>query len=88
MSADLQPHQPALRPSHGGQRSSVLGTPQRAALRIRSGKRSEVNAELQVTPAGLLSIGGLVGMILFGSAMIVLAAGQARARASGKMNAS
>jgi hypothetical protein len=84
MTGDLQPHHAELRPSEDRQAPGVLDTPQRAALRFRWGERSEVNADVQVTPAGLLSIGGLVSMILLGSAVIVRAAGQARARASGK----
>ncbi|WP_231028642.1 hypothetical protein [Sphingomonas sp. IC-56] len=87
MTGDFQPHDAELRAPADEQALSILGAPQRAALRLRWGERSEANAEVEVTPAGLLSIGGLVGMILLGSAVIVRAAGQARARPAGKMNA-
>ncbi|UYY58397.1 hypothetical protein [Sphingomonas sp. S2-65] len=57
-----------------------VAVPQRASARMRWGERFAATAEVEVTPAGLLSIGGMVGMILLGSAAIVHAAGKARAR--------
>jgi len=57
-----------------------LAVPQRASARLRWGERFAATAEVEVTPAGLLAIGGMIGMILLGSAAIVHAAGKARAR--------
>lgn len=51
-----------------------LAMPQRAAARLRFGERFSAVAEVEVTPAGLLAVGGMVGAILLGSAAIVLAA--------------
>ena len=59
-----------------GRAPGVLNTPQRAVARFRAGKRFAARAEVEVTPAGLLSIGGMVGMILLGSAVIVAAVGR------------
>jgi hypothetical protein len=39
-----------------------------------------MEAEAQITPAGLLAIGGMVGAILLAVAPIVRAAGEARRR--------
>lgn len=51
-----------------------LATPQRAAARLQFGERFSAAAEVEVTPVGLLAIGGMVGAILLGSAAVVLAA--------------
>jgi hypothetical protein len=53
---------------------ATLQTPQRAAARLQFGDRFAATAEVEVSPAGLLAIGGMVGAILIGSAVIVLAA--------------
>lgn len=55
---------------------SALSRPQRAAARIQFGERFSAVSEAEVTPAGLLAVGGMVGMILLGSAAVVLAAGR------------
>jgi hypothetical protein len=47
--------------------------PQRAAVSIEAG-RARLDAEVTVTPAGLLAIGTLVSAILLASAVIVRAA--------------
>ncbi|MDT8758681.1 hypothetical protein MZO42_08225 [Sphingomonas psychrotolerans] len=54
--------------------SRPLATPQRAATRLRIGERFAATAEVEVTPAGLLAIGGMVGAILLGAAVVVRAA--------------
>lgn len=51
-----------------------LATPQRAVARLQFGERFSAVTEVEVTPAGLLAIGGMVGAILLGSAAVVLAA--------------
>lgn len=53
---------------------SPLAAPQRAATRLRIGERFAATAEVEVTPAGLLAIGGMVGAILLGAAAVVRAA--------------
>jgi hypothetical protein len=55
---------------------SALTRPQRAAARLQFGERFSAVSEVEVTPAGLLAIGGMVGAILLGSAAVVLAAGR------------
>ena len=50
-----------------------LAKPQRAAARLQIGEHSAV-AEVEVTPAGLLALGGMVGAILLGVAVVVRAA--------------
>ena len=55
------------------QMAAPRATPQRAATRLQMGQRFSATAEVEVTPAGLLAIGGMVGMILLGSAVVVLA---------------
>jgi hypothetical protein len=52
----------------------ALQSPQRAAARFRFGDRLVAESEVEVTPAGLLAIGGMVAAILLGSAVIVRAA--------------
>jgi hypothetical protein len=44
--------------------ASLLSTPQTARVRAKLGKRAAFRAQVTVTPAGLLSIGGLVAAIL------------------------
>ncbi|MDP5279083.1 hypothetical protein Q9Q95_09120 [Sphingomonas sp. DG1-23] len=51
-----------------------FAAPQRAAARLRLGDRFSAVAEVEVTPAGLLAIGGMVGAILLGSAAVIRAA--------------
>lgn len=51
-----------------------LAKPQRAAARLQIGERSSAVAEVEVTPAGLLALGGMVGAILLGVAIVVRAA--------------
>jgi len=53
-------------------------TPQRAGARVQFGERFSAAAEVEVTPAGMLAMGGMVGAILLGSAAIVLAARRRR----------
>lgn len=55
---------------------SELSRPQRAAARLQFGERFSAVSEVEVTPAGMLAIGGMVGAILLGSAAVVLAAGR------------
>jgi hypothetical protein len=50
-----------------------LSIPQRAISRVQFGERFAATAEVQVTPAGLLAIGGMVGAILLGVAVVVQA---------------
>ena len=54
--------------------ASELLTPQRATARLQFGDRFSAVAEVEVTPVGLLAIGGMVGAILLGSAALVRAA--------------
>ncbi|ATY34089.1 hypothetical protein [Sphingomonas psychrotolerans] len=51
-----------------------LFTPQRAAARLQIGERFAATAEVEVTPAGLLAIGGMVAAILLGGAILARAA--------------
>ncbi|RYD81914.1 MAG: hypothetical protein EOP61_42520 [Sphingomonadales bacterium] len=53
--------------------SPPLATPQRAATRLQFGERVSIVSEVEVTPAGLLAMGVMVGAILLGSAAIVRA---------------
>ncbi|WP_288411372.1 hypothetical protein [uncultured Sphingomonas sp.] len=48
--------------------------PQSAHLTLRVGRKLRLRAGVDVTPAGLLSIGALVSSILLSSAAIVVAA--------------
>ena len=64
------------------QRPSFLHDRQRASLTLRIGKRIKSRSEIDVSSAGLLSIGGLVSMILLSTAVIVRAAGGGRRAAS------
>jgi hypothetical protein len=47
---------------------------QRAAARVQFGERFSAGGEVQVTPAGLLAIGGMVAAVLIGTALVVRAA--------------
>ncbi|MFV0622494.1 hypothetical protein ACBY01_00595 [Sphingomonas sp. ac-8] len=47
---------------------------QRAAVSVRLGKRQRLQASVEVTPAGLLAIGGLVSAILLSTAVLVRSA--------------
>ncbi|WP_193336000.1 hypothetical protein [Devosia beringensis] len=58
---------------------AVQQHPARARFRLVWGKAS-IEADAHITPAGLLAIGGMVGVILLAVAPIVRAAGEARAR--------
>lgn len=58
---------------------SPVGGRQRAHLAIRFGHRRGLRASVEVTPAGLLAIGGLVSSILLSTAVLVRAAGSVRA---------
>lgn len=42
-----------------------------ATLRARLGRKALVRAKIQVTPVGLLAIGGLVSSILLSTAVLV-----------------
>jgi hypothetical protein len=64
------------------QRPTFLQDRQRASLTLRIGKRIKSRSEIDVSSAGLLSIGGLVSMILLSTAVIVRAAGGGRRAAS------
>ncbi len=52
----------------------------RARARFMWGKAS-IEADVHITPVGLMAIGGMVGTILLAVAPIVRAAGEARRRA-------
>ncbi|MGI4876998.1 MAG: hypothetical protein ACRYG4_05885 [Janthinobacterium lividum] len=54
--------------------SSFLSVPQRAAVDLRLGRGVRLRARAEMTPAGLLAIGGLVAAILVSTARIVEAA--------------
>ena len=54
-----------------------LNQPARAAFRFSWG-RANFKAEAQITPMGLLAIGGMVGAILLAVAPIVREGGKAR----------
>jgi hypothetical protein len=58
--------------------ASPLARPSRARFWLRIGERVRIDARVEVTPAGLLAIGGLVAAILFSSAAIVFATGHSR----------
>lgn len=60
----------------------AIRSPQRAAARFRFGDRVAAEAEIEVTPGGMLAAGGMVAAILLGSAAIVLAARRRTARPS------
>jgi hypothetical protein len=55
-----------------------LAERQRASLAVRIGRRWGVSASVEVTPAGLLAIGGLVSSILLSTAVLVRSATAAR----------
>jgi hypothetical protein len=58
--------------------------PSRARVRLRIGKRARIDTWVEVTPAGLLAIGGMVATILMASAAIVVAAGYSRRISGGR----
>lgn len=59
--------------------ASALAQPQHARLNAALGPAT-LEVEVRVSPAALLSIGGMVGMMLLGSAAIVWTARRAVAR--------
>ena len=54
--------------------------PQRAEAQMRFGRRAKLRASVEVTPIGLLAIGGLMAAILLSSAAIVREAHRDRRR--------
>lgn len=50
------------------------GDRQRATVTLRLGKRRGLQASVEVTPAGILAIGGLVSAILLSTAVLVRSA--------------
>ena len=60
--------------SHAG-----LNRPARATIRL-GWRSTRFEADAEITPLGLLAIGGMVGAILLAVAPIVTAAGRARRR--------
>jgi hypothetical protein len=54
---------------------------QRATVFVQLGKRRRLGASVEVTPAGLLAIGGLVSSILLSTAVLVRSAAGAKAQA-------
>jgi len=75
-----EPQDLAAAPSHGKRDTLTPAEhPARARIRLVWG-RATMEAEAQITPAGLLAIGGMVGAILLAVAPIVRAAGEARRR--------
>ena len=59
--------------------ASTLAQPQHARLDLSMGA-ARLQADVTVSPAALLAIGGMVGMMLIGSAAIVWTARRAVAR--------
>ena len=53
---------------------SILSRPQISTLSLRFGDRARLRARVEVTPAGLLAIGGLTAMILLAVVPVVRAA--------------
>lgn len=69
---------------------STLSAAQTARAALRIGNRSSLDAEVSVTPLGLLAIGGLVSAILLSVPPIISAAGKAarrKRRGAGEMEA-
>jgi hypothetical protein len=58
--------------------ASVLKDRQTATIAFRTGERTKLTLEVDVTSAGLLSIGALVGMTLLSTAILVRAASRTR----------
>ncbi|MCC2976821.1 hypothetical protein LK533_09065 [Sphingomonas sp. PL-96] len=54
---------------------------QRASVSLKFGRRRGFSASVEVTPAGLLAIGGLVSSILLSTAVLVRSAAAAKAAA-------
>jgi hypothetical protein len=67
----LQDVLPQATPVHQQKALPVMAEPQRVAARLRIGESFSAAAEAEMTPAGLLAIGGMVAAILLGSAAIV-----------------
>jgi hypothetical protein len=63
----------ALEPASNGR--------QHATVFVQLGKRHRLRASVEVTPAGLLAIGGLVSSILLSTAVLVRSAAAAKAQA-------
>jgi hypothetical protein len=59
---------------------AALSQPQSARAVLRAGDRFAMEAEVQVTPLGLLAIGGLIAAILLSVPPIIGAAGRAAER--------
>lgn len=66
-------------PARASGQENLSPQPARARIRLVWGKTT-LEADAQITPAGLLAVGGLVGMILLATAPLVRAASQARVR--------
>ncbi|MBM7406394.1 MULTISPECIES: hypothetical protein [Sphingomonas] len=62
---------------------ALANSPQRAAVFVKLGRRRGLRATVEVTPAGLLAIGGLVSSILLSTAVLVRSAAAAKLRAEG-----
>lgn len=54
---------------------------QRATVLVQFGRRRRLSASVEVTPAGLLAIGGLVSSILLSTAVLVHSAASAKTAA-------
>jgi hypothetical protein len=59
---------------------SSLSAPQTARAALRFGNRVSLDSQINVTPLGLLAIGGLVSAILLSIPPIIRAAGKAARR--------
>lgn len=57
----------------------VQSSRQRATVLVQFGRRRRLSASVEVTPAGLLAIGGLVSSILLSTAVLVRTAVSAKA---------
>jgi len=55
-------------------RTSALDTMQSGRVNWRIGRSMKMSVQVEITPTGLLAIGGMVAMMLLGSAEIVKAA--------------
>ena len=67
---------------HVADELSPLSVPQTSRAAIRIGQRAVLEAEVVVTPLGLLAIGGLVAAILLSVAPVIRAAGKASRRSA------
>ena len=59
---EIEPYRPA---------TSALDTMQNGRVDWRLGKSMQMSVQVEITPTGLLAIGGMVAMILLSSAQIV-----------------